>query len=73
MVAAQSTGCAPVVDAFQKLDNKTEFWENSQTKALGLNVPGPIGGYWILRILYESNGIAIDVSEKRANDPYRRI
>lgn len=63
MVAAQSTGCAPVVDAFQKLDNKTEFWENSQTKALGLNVPGPIGGYWILRILYESNGIAIDVSE----------
>ena len=57
MVAAQSTGCAPVVDAFQKLDNKTEFWENSQTKALGLNVPGPIGGYWILRILYESNGI----------------
>lgn len=63
MVAAQSTGCAPVVKAFQRRENKTEFWENSETVALGLNVPGPIGGYWILRILYESNGIAVDVSE----------
>jgi len=63
MVAAQSTGCAPVVKAFQRRENKTEFWENSQTVALGLNVPGPIGGYWILRILYESNGIAVDVPE----------
>jgi hypothetical protein len=31
---------------------------------LGLNVPGPLGGYWILDILYKSDGIAIEVPEK---------
>jgi threonine synthase len=68
MVAAQSDGCAPVVKAFQNLDNKTEFWENSNTIALGLNVPDPLGGSWILDILYKSNGIAIPVSENELSD-----
>ena len=68
MVAAQSDGCAPVVKAFQNLDNKTEFWENSNTIALGLNVPGPLGGSWILDILYKSNGIAIAVAENKLSD-----
>jgi len=30
---------------------------------LGLNVPGPLGGYWILEILSESNGIAVTAPE----------
>ena len=64
MVAAQSTGCAPVVKAFQGLSKTTDFFENSYTMALGLNVPGPLGGHWILDILYDSNGIALDVPEK---------
>ena len=64
MVAAQSDGCAPVVHAFQRLKDSTDFWENSHTVALGLNVPGPLGGYWILDILYKSDGIAIEVPEK---------
>ena len=64
MVAAQSTGCAPVVKAFQDLSKTTDFFENSYTMALGLNVPGPLGGHWILDILYDSNGIALDVPEK---------
>ena len=64
MVSAQSSGCAPVVEAFQKLSNITNFWEDSSTIALGLNVPGPLGGHWILDILYQSNGMAIEVPEK---------
>jgi len=64
MVAAQSTGCAPVVKAFQDLSKTTDFFEDSYTMALGLNVPGPLGGHWILDILYDSNGIALDVPEK---------
>ena len=64
MVSAQSSGCAPVVEAFQKLSKITDFWEDSSTIALGLNVPGPLGGHWILDILYQSNGMAIDVPEK---------
>ena len=68
MVAAQSDGCAPVVKAFQNLDDKTEFWENSNTIALGLNVPGPLGGSWILDVLYKSNGMAISVAEDQLSD-----
>ena len=64
MVAAQSTGCAPVVKAFQDLSKTTDFFEESYTMALGLNVPEPLGGHWILDILYDSNGIALDVPEK---------
>ena len=64
MVAVQSDGCAPVVSAFKENAEKTEFWENSLTKALGLNVPGPIGGPWMLRVLYHSKGTALSVQEK---------
>lgn len=63
MVAAQSDGCAPVVDAFQNLQKTTQFWQNSQTIALGLNVPGPLGGAWILDILSQSKGIAVTAPE----------
>ena len=63
MVVVQSDGCSPVVDAFERMQNKTEFWPNSDTIALGLNVPGPLGGYLILDIISESNGIAIKVPE----------
>ena len=63
MVVAQSDGCAPVVEAFQKHQDATSFWHKSNTIALGLNVPGPLGGYWILEILLESNGIAVTAKE----------
>ena len=49
---------------FQKLSKITDFWKDSSTIALGLNVPGPLGGHWILDILYQSNGMAIEVPEK---------
>ena len=38
MVAAQSSGCAPVVRGFQNLSSSTDFWKDSNTIALGLNV-----------------------------------
>ena len=63
MVAAQSDGCAPVVEAFQTRQDATRFWNKSNTIALGLNVPGPLGGYWILEILSESKGIAVTAQE----------
>jgi len=63
MVVAQSDGCAPVVKAFQSMEKSTEFWENSETIALGLNVPGPLGGSWMLNVLSESNGIAVTAKE----------
>ncbi len=65
MVAAQSDGCAPVVKSFQAMEKSTEFWNNSDTIALGLNVPGPLGGAWILDVLAQSKGIAISAPEKK--------
>ena len=63
MVATQSDGCAPVVSAFQAMEKDAVFWKNSDTIALGLNVPGPLGGHWILDILTQSNGIAVSAPE----------
>jgi len=63
LVAAQSDGCAPVVKAFQSMQKSTEFWNNGDTIALGLNVPGPLGGGWIMEILSDCNGIAVSAKE----------
>lgn len=62
-VAVQSDGCAPIVKAFVNERYETEFWKNSRTAAWGLNVPGPLGGYWILRVLKASRGLAVSVKE----------
>jgi len=63
MVAVQSDGCAPVVAAFQAKEKFPKFWKNSQTIALGINVPSPIGGRWILDVLSQCKGIAITSKE----------
>ena len=63
LVAAQSDGCAPVVRAFQTREKLTAFWNNSNTIALGLNVPGPLGGTWMLDVLSESGGISVTAKE----------
>ena len=63
MVVVQSDGCSPVVDAFELKKDTTEFYSNSYSAALGLNVPGPLGGYIILDIVSDSNGTAVKVPE----------
>ena len=73
MVAVQSDGCAPVVDAFLHNASSTQFWENSNTAALGLNDPGPLGGPWMLRVLYESNGTALCVKEQELESATQEI
>ncbi|MBE2198441.1 MAG: threonine synthase [Anaerolinea sp.] len=65
MVAAQSDGCAPVVKAFHEGKTVTDPWENASTLAGGLRVPVTIGGEQMLRILYESGGTAVAVSDSR--------
>lgn len=64
MVAVQSSACAPVAVAFEAGETDTEFWNTDNTQALGLNVPGPIGGGWMLNTLRESEGTAISVNEE---------
>jgi threonine synthase len=63
MIVAQADGCAPMVRAFKAGLDRATPWENPETHASGLRVPGPLGDRLILRALYESKGDAHSVSE----------
>jgi threonine synthase len=65
MFSVQSSGCAPVVRAFNEgLDTAPE-WESPQTGAWGLRVPRAIGDRLMLRALRDSHGGAIAVDESQ--------
>jgi threonine synthase len=63
MVTIQSSGCAPIVRAFQRREKIASFWENAQTFAPGLRVPAAVGDYLILKAIYDSRGTAIEVTD----------
>jgi threonine synthase len=52
------------VKAFQAGAETTEPWEHATTHAAGLRVPSPFAGRQMLRVLRESGGDAIAVSER---------
>jgi threonine synthase len=64
MIVAQPDGCAPIVRAFAAGAEFATPWENPETHASGLRVPGPLGDRLILRALGESHGDAASVSEE---------
>lgn len=72
MVSVQSTGCAPMVRAFDRGDEFAEPWQNAKTVADGLRVPAAVGDFLILRALRESGGTAIAVSDQEMLD-YARV
>jgi threonine synthase len=59
MIAVQSSGCAPMVRAFEEHASASKMWENAATFAAGLRVPKPYGDYIMLEILKESGGLAL--------------
>jgi threonine synthase len=64
MFVVQSTGCAPVVRAFQRGEAGAEPWKDPWTVASGLRVPGPLGDRLMLSALRESQGGAIMVPDE---------
>ncbi len=64
MVAVQSTGCAPIVKAWEEGTEFAEFWENAETAASGIRVPAALGDFMILKAVRESGGFAIAVSDE---------
>jgi threonine synthase len=64
MFTVQSTGCAPVVRAFESGADACTPWPDPQTVAAGLRVPGPLGDRLMLRALRESGGGAVAVSDE---------
>src|SRR5216683_2725773 len=65
MIAVQSSGCAPVVRAFEQGANVSQMWQNAATFAAGLRVPKPYGDSIMLEILRESGGVALAVSDEQ--------
>jgi threonine synthase len=72
-VAVQAEGCAPVIKAFHEGAETTTAWENPTTDAAGLRVPSPFAGRQMLRILRESDGDAIAVSERAIVEAQRLL
>jgi threonine synthase len=63
MVSVQPEGCAPIVEAFRQGWEEAKPWENASTLAHGLRVPHAYADRQILRVLRESQGTAIAVSD----------
>jgi len=63
MYTVQSSGCAPVVRAFESGADECAPWPDPWTVASGLRVPGPLGGRLMLRILRETGGGAVAVDD----------
>jgi threonine synthase len=63
MVCVQSSGCAPIVKAFDEGKPVSEFWTNAKTLATGLRVPKAYGDYLILDVLKKSKGIALAATD----------
>jgi threonine synthase len=69
MVAVQSTGCGPIVKAFEAgADHVAEAWADAETILHGVRVPKPLGDRLILKVIAESNGWAIGVSDAEVED-----
>jgi threonine synthase len=71
MVSVQSSGCAPIVKAWDGGKSSAEFWPNASTLAAGLRVPKPYGDYLILDILKKSGGVAVAVSDDEIMEALR--
>jgi len=68
MIAVQAAGCQPVVRAFERGEQRSEFWQGASTVAAGLRVPKPLGDVLILNALRESQGTAIAIDDAEIID-----
>lgn len=64
IVSVQTEGCAPIVRAFAAGQSHAPAWTDVRTVVSGLRAPVTIGDYLILRIIRESGGTAVAVSDE---------
>ncbi|MFB6267759.1 MAG: threonine synthase [Halodesulfurarchaeum sp.] len=57
--AAQASGCAPVVRAFEEGRSVHETWEQPDTICGGIEIPDPGASHWIIEALRETDGGAV--------------
>ncbi len=73
MVSVQSSGCAPIVRAYENGEEFARPWENAQTIAAGLRVPSAVGDFLMLRVLRESRGTAIAVDDELITSSQKKL
>jgi threonine synthase len=64
LVAAQATGCAPIVRAFERGARTAEPFPDAHTVAFGINVSNPLGATLILDAIADTGGCAIAVADE---------
>jgi threonine synthase len=64
LVAVQSTGCSPIVDAFDAGLEESTLVEGTHTIAFGINVPKPLGDFLVLQAVRETDGTAVAVTDE---------
>ena len=64
MVVVQAAGCAPIVRAWEQKRDTAEPIQHAATIASGLRVPGPLGDFLMLRMLRQTRGTAVSVTDE---------
>lgn len=73
LVAVQAEGCAPIVQAWEKGEKESAFWENSETIAFGINVPKALGDFLVLDAIEKTSGCAVSVSDEDLLTEQKRV
>jgi threonine synthase len=73
LVAVQSTGCPPIVKAFEAGLDESTLEEGTHTLAFGINVPKALGDFLVLQGVRESTGTAVAVSDDAILDELRSL
>ncbi len=63
LVAVQSSGCAPIVRAFEQGADTAEPWQDAATVAFGINVSSALGDFLILSAIRDTGGTAVAVDD----------
>ena len=73
MVSVQASGCAPMVRALEEGSETARLWEDAFTIASGLLVPAAIADFLILRVIRESRGTAVAVTDEELVEATHRM
>ncbi|MEM7166970.1 MAG: threonine synthase [Planctomycetota bacterium] len=73
MVAVQTAGCAPIVRAYDRGEERAELWPDAETVASGLRVPVAVGDELMLQTLRKTSGTAIAVPEEEMLSGMKRL
>ncbi len=71
LIAAQASGCAPVVKAWESGGDRHQAWANP-TGPAGLRVPNPLAGPLILQAIRETGGAAMSATPGEIAEAQKR-